>query len=84
MFGELKQMQYLTVPMGFNLNTPRNLQEVNNITLQITTFDVLPHEEIYAEVYNFTETTPASDGLDSLGLDSKNFLLNGGTLFLTI
>lgn len=83
-FGELKQMQYLTVPMGFALHRPINLLSVNTIALQITTFDFLPHGEIYSVVYNFTETTAASEELESLGLDSKNFLLNGGTLFLSI
>lgn len=83
-FSEIKHMQYLTVPMGFDLQTPMNLQKVNNITLMITTFDYLPYEEIYAEVYTFTESEAASKGLERLGMDSKNFLQNGGTLFLTI
>ena len=83
-FGEIKQMQYLAVPMGFVLHRPTNLLNLNSIALQITTFDLLPHGEIYAVVYNHTETTAASEELESLGLDNKNFLLNSGTLFLTM
>ena len=34
--------------------------------------------------YTFPETEPLSEGLSTVGLDSQNFLLNGGTVLLTL
>lgn len=78
------QLQFLVIPMGFKLNIPKNLLEINMTVLSITSFDLLPAEDIYSSVYTFTETEPASAGLKYLGLESLNFLLNGGTLFLIL
>ena len=84
MLSEIKQLQYLVVPMGFDLIIPQNLLEINLTVMSITSFDLLPAPEIYSSVYEFTDTEADSDGLANLGLDSLNFLLNGGTLFLTL
>lgn len=80
-------MQYLVYPMGFNLHTPINLLQVNTIALAIVTLDLLPTQEIYQKVlgYDFSEDEePLTKGLATLGLDNRNFLLNGGTAFLTL
>ena len=81
--SEVKQLQYLVYPMGFNLTIPTNLLQINSIALSIASIDLLDAEDIYAGL-EFSETEPASKGLEQLGYESKNFLLNGGTLFITI
>ena len=53
--------------------------------MQITSFDLLPSQDIYNRwSYDFTETDAAHDGVKNLGLESHNFMLNGGTVFLTL
>ena len=73
--------------MGFNLHTPTNLFQVNSIALEIVTLDLIQTQEVYQGLlgYNFSdEEEPLSDGLATLGLESRNFLLNSGTVFLTL
>lgn len=79
-------MQYLVYPMGFNLLTPSNLLAVHSIVLSIVTLDLLPTKEIYEKLfgYSFQETGPLTKGLETLGLESHNFLLNSATVFLTL
>ena len=40
--GEVKILQYLVYPMGFNIRAPVNLLQVNSIVLSIVTLDLLP------------------------------------------
>ena len=84
MLNEIKYLQYLVAPMGFDLIIPTNLLEINTTVMQITSFDLLPSPEIYSSIYEFSDTEAAHEGLANLGLESLNFLLNGGTLFLTL
>ena len=53
------------------------------MALSIASIDLLDAEDVYASL-DFSETEPASKGLEELGYESKNFLLNGGTLLMTI
>ena len=61
--NEVKQLQYLVYPMGFNLTIPTNLLQINSIAMSIASIDLLESEEIYASL-DFTETGPASKGLE--------------------
>ena len=73
--------------MGFKLHTPTNLFQVNSIALEIVTLDLIQTQEVYQGLlgYNFSdEEELLSDGLATLGLESRNFLLNSGTVFLTL
>ena len=73
--------------MGFNLRLPTNLFQVNRIVLAIVTLDLLPIQEVYQEIhgYDFSDDEePLTEGLATLGFDSQNFLLNSGTVFLTL
>lgn len=79
----MKQLQYLVYPMGFNLTIPSNLLQINSIAMSIASIDLIEATEVYASL-DFTETEPASKGLNELGYETKNFLLNGGTLFISI
>ena len=86
-FGEVRILQYLVYPIGFDLYAPDNLVSVHSIALKITTFDLLPAQDIYENYcgLTFKETEePLTEGLESLGLESKNFLLNGATVMLTL
>lgn len=69
--------------MGFNLTIPSNLLQINSIAMSIASIDLIEATEVYASL-DFTETEPASKGLNELGYETKNFLLNGGTLFISI
>ena len=82
----MRILQYLVYPIGFDLYAPSNLVTVHSIALSITTFDLLPAQQIYQKAFglSFRETEPLTEGLDSLGLESRNFLLNGATVFLTL
>lgn len=68
--------------MGFNLVFPVNLIEVNTMFLGIATFDLLPSTEIINAISTVTETGAPNSRLESLGFESENFLINGGTLFI--
>lgn len=70
--------------MGFNLLIPVNLHEITDTVVQVTSFDILSEEEIYSNTYEFTDTEPPSEGMETLGYQSQNFLLNSGTLFLML
>ena len=59
---------------------------MHSVALTITTFDLLPAQEIYEKYtgMTFTESEPLTEGLASLGLENLNFLLNGATVLLTL
>ena len=61
---------------------PENLLEVNQLFLTIATFELLPADELAHSLFTLS---PHSEedillSMQNLGLDSQNFLINGGTL----
>lgn len=82
LFGQLKILQLIIYTMGFNLVFPINLVEVNTMFLGVATFDLLPSTEIINGISTVTETEAPNSRLEALGLESQNFMINGGTLFI--
>ena len=70
--------------MGLNLSFPGNLIEFNKMFIGITSFDVLPSEMIVTGVLEITETEAPNPRLELLSFESQNFLINGGSLFLSL
>ena len=70
--------------MGFSMVYPENLLEVNQLFLTIATFELLPADKLAHSLFTLS---PHSEediqlSMENLGLDSQNFLINGGTLLL--
>ena len=68
--------------MGLNLIYPVNLIQFNTMFIGIVQVDLLPSDEIYDSMMEFTETEASHPRLAMLKIESQNFLLNSGSLFI--
>ena len=68
--------------MGLNLIYPVNLIQFNTMFIGLVQIDLLPSDEIYDSMIEFTETEASHPRLAMLKIESQNFLLNSGTLFI--
>ena len=68
--------------MGLNLIYPANLIQFNSMFIGIVMVEVLPIEDIVGYTFDVTETGASNPRMALISLESENFMLNGGTLFL--
>ena len=73
----------------FNLIFPANISMFNSIIINIATFDIVPFiDEIIEEVFNFryslSENELMAQGFELLGFDTKNFIINSGSLTIFV
>ena len=68
--------------MGLNLIYPVNLIQLSTMFIGIVQVDLLPSDEIYDSMMQFTETEASHPRLAMLKMESQNFLLNSGSLFI--
>ena len=82
LLGQVKILQLVVYAMGLNLIYPVNLIQFNTMFIGLVQIDLLPSDEIYDSMIEFTETEASHPRLAMLKIESQNFLLNSGTLFI--
>jgi len=52
--------------------------------MDIANFNVVPTDDIYSEIFSFTETPAYRENFSYAGYESSNIILNLGTMFLGV
>ena len=82
-FWVLQNTVYALVGLGDF--TPANVNFFLSLFLDIVNTDIYFAETMSKEIFhNFTETEPYNDQIESIGLESKNAILNAGLLFYIV
>lgn len=71
------------MPM-FSVNLPPNAGVFFGFIMQIASFDILPTDGFYDDYFNMTYTEAINYNFDSVGLGSKWFLYNIGSMILVL
>jgi hypothetical protein len=65
-----------------NISFPANAKLLSVILFNIANFDILPHETINGQIFDFDpEQTTDNIRFNTMGYDSTNFIRNAGTAF---
>lgn len=70
--------------MLVRVNLPGHALEFFKICMYIGQLDPFDGEDIYKDMFQFTEVEALNDNYILLGIDSKNFLVNSGSYFIFI
>ena len=60
------------------LNYPRETAIFYTLIFEFVTFDLIPVEEIYGEIFKFINDSPFSDEANIIGYFSRYFVFNSG------
>lgn len=63
---------------------PYNSYITSKNLANVATFDIFPTQQLYLRLFSFTETEETEIRFQLVGLETKNFLLNAGTLFVLL
>ena len=89
LWGMINTLQMIVYLPMYNLIFPGNISMFNSIVINVATFDVVPHvDEINEAVFDFQYTVDPNEfkaqGFELLGFDTKNFVINSGSLTIFV
>ena len=74
----VRSLQIITHMMVMQLNYPRETAIFYALIFEFISFDMIPAQEIYAEIFRFINDSPFSDEANIIGYFSRYFVFNSG------
>jgi len=82
-FDAVSFLQVVVYHPLLDLSFPANVKIINEQLIDIATYDVLPTDDLFPPVFNLntTEMVPLNERYNEFRFETKNLLLNMGSLF---
>lgn len=74
LWGMINSLQLIVHLPVFSLNFPANASQLLTKLIEVSSFSLLPMDQINNLVFNFTETDALNPRFDEIGYNSMNFL----------
>jgi len=84
LWGLINSLQLIVVMPLFQVFIPSNASFLLSVIMDIANLNVLLTDDIYGEMFNFTQTEPYRENFGFAGYETSNYILNLGTMFLII
>lgn len=84
LWGMMNAMQIIIYGAMVSINYPISCQKFLEALCDFAKMDLFDLEDFYAKNLEFIETKPFNSKFEKMGFESKNFLLNSGSLMLFI
>ena len=80
----INSLQLIMLTVCFNLRTPVNVQKTEIQILGLVSFDVFDTGKLYKKIFQFNETMtpPYTDKFAEASMESSNFILELGPVFI--
>ena len=74
----------MVVTILFKINQTQNSRIIQSAILKLCSFDFFRTEDMYNKVFDFKESEPFNSKFESVGIESSNFILGIGPVFLSM
>ena len=82
LWGTINTLQLIVMATLFNLNFPDNAQTTFKMIAYISSFNIIPTDDIVNELFQFESGNIINDNFLTMGYESSNIIWNLNTILL--